>query len=346
MDDVTEPPMMDLPSPDTEYLDYDEVVAAIDGLSVVDRARLDRLELRHLAGTDFAEGDLLHDAVCAAILGHKNCPRTKSFIAFLAQSMRNIASRQRKKLRRQVPLAGASTQENDGDEEFELEDDKPNPEQELIQSQNGKRAAEVWAVLKPHYRDDEQIQLVLLGWEESMRGKELREFVGVTQDQLDYIVKRLRRIAAKHYPKGVAVMTRKPSEFDRLSKIDEALDESIIEASEEELREDFAEQGHDFDKAVARVGSTIEKAKASAAKMRFELAKREMKEFQDRSNITTLDLTKARRRRDDMVAGDAGNTMMAARKGSKLSDRDEDGVVNDLAQLEALENEANEEGEE
>jgi hypothetical protein len=38
--------------------------------------------------------------------------------------------------------------------------------------------------------------------------------------------------------------------------------------------------------------------------------------------------------------------MMAARKGGKLSERDEDGIVDDLAQLEALENEAGEEGEE
>jgi hypothetical protein len=141
-------------------------------------------------------------------------------------------------------------------------------------------------------------------------------------------------------------MTRKPSDMDRLLKIGEAIDESIIEASEKELREDFAEQGHDFEKAVARVGSTIEKAKASAAKMRFELAKREMREFHARSNVKTLDLTKARRRRDDMVGGDAGRTMMAARKGGKLSERDEDGIVDDLAQLEALENEAGEEGKE
>jgi hypothetical protein len=141
-------------------------------------------------------------------------------------------------------------------------------------------------------------------------------------------------------------MTRKPGDMYRLSKIDEAIDESIIEASEREIREDFAEQGHDFDKAVVRVGSTIEKAKASAAKMRFELAKREMKEFRDRSNVSTLDLTKARRRLDGMVAGDASDTMMAARKGGKLSERDEDGILDDLAQLEALENEASEEDEE
>jgi hypothetical protein len=141
-------------------------------------------------------------------------------------------------------------------------------------------------------------------------------------------------------------MTKKPSDMDRLLKISEAIDDSIIEASEEELREDFAEHGHDFDKAVARVGSTIERAKASAAKMRLELAKREMKEFHNQSNVRTLDLAKARRRLDGMVAGEAADTMMAARKGGKLSERDEDGIVDDLAQLEALENEASEEGEE
>jgi hypothetical protein len=140
-------------------------------------------------------------------------------------------------------------------------------------------------------------------------------------------------------------MTKKPSDMDRLSKIGEAIDESIIEASEKDLREDFAEQGHDFDKAVARVGSAIERAKVSAAKVKYERAKQEAKAFRDQSNVSPLDLAKARSRFDGMRTGDAGDTMMAARKGGKLSERDEDGVVDDLAQLEALENEARDEGE-
>jgi hypothetical protein len=48
------------------YRSYDEVIGAIDALSALDRARLDRLELRHLGGTDNMEGDLLHEAVCSA----------------------------------------------------------------------------------------------------------------------------------------------------------------------------------------------------------------------------------------------------------------------------------------
>jgi hypothetical protein len=131
-----------------------------------------------------------------------------------------------------------------------------------------------------------------------------------------------------------------------MSKIGDAIDESILEASEKDLREDFAEQGHDFDRAVARVGSTIERAKASAAKLRFERAKREAKAFREEGNFRRLDLEKARRRLDVIRTGDMKDTTMAARKGGKLSERDEEGVVDDLAQLEALENKAREEEDE
>ncbi|SHI13659.1 hypothetical protein [Bradyrhizobium erythrophlei] len=141
-------------------------------------------------------------------------------------------------------------------------------------------------------------------------------------------------------------MSKKPSNADRLSKIDQAIDESIIHASEKDLREDFAEQGHDFDKAVALVGSTIERAKVTAAKIKFERAKREMKAFRDQRNVRSLDLARARSRFDSMKTGNATDTMMAARKGGNLSESDEDGVVDDIAQLEALENEAPDEGEE
>jgi DNA-directed RNA polymerase specialized sigma24 family protein len=200
MDDVTEP-ITDLAPPDAEHLGHGEVVAAIDALSDPDRARLDRLELRHLGGTDFAEGDLLQAAICSALLEEKRCPRNTPFIAFLLQSIRNIAGRRRKKLRRQIPIAGGATGDVD-DDEFDIQDDTPAADEQIIRAENDDRAAEVWARLEPYYREDEQLQLVLLGWEESMRGKELREFVGVTQDRLDYLVKRIRRIAAKHYPKG------------------------------------------------------------------------------------------------------------------------------------------------
>jgi len=142
-------------------------------------------------------------------------------------------------------------------------------------------------------------------------------------------------------------MSKLPSIKDHLSKISEAIDESILEASEADLREDFAERGDDFEKAVTRVGAVIERAKASAAKTRFEQAKREMKTFREGGSARPHDLAKARRRFDSMRAGntaDLEGAMMAARKGGKLSDRDEEGLLDDLAQLDALESEGREEG--
>jgi DNA-directed RNA polymerase specialized sigma24 family protein len=199
MDDVDDAAITDPATPDAENLSFEQVVAAVDGLSDLDRARLAKVEKRHLAGTDFAPGDLIQEAVCAAMFEEKKCPRTTPFIAFLAQSMRNIASRRRKGLKRHVPIAGGATQDDADDD---LKDDTPGAEDQVIHAEQERRATDVWAVLGPLYAVDEEVSLVLLGWEEDMRGKELREFAGVTQDRLDYIIKKIRRIAAKHYPEG------------------------------------------------------------------------------------------------------------------------------------------------
>jgi hypothetical protein len=201
MDDVTDPAITDPAPTDTEHLNHEQVVAALDGLTDLDRARLAKVEQRHLDGTDFAACDLVQEGICTALFEEKKCPRTTPFIAFLAQSMRNIADRRRKRLKRQVPIAGGATQ-GESDDEFDLTDDAPGAEDQIVQAEREKRAAEVWAVLQPHYAVDEEISWVLLGWEGDMRGKELREFASMTQDRLDYTIKKIRRIAAKHYPKG------------------------------------------------------------------------------------------------------------------------------------------------
>jgi hypothetical protein len=141
-------------------------------------------------------------------------------------------------------------------------------------------------------------------------------------------------------------MTKRPTNMDRLSKISDAIDESILESSEKDLREELAEEGGDFDKAVARVGSTIERAKAAAAKQRFERAKRELKAFRKQDDVRPADIAKARRRLDAMRGGALTETMMAARKGGMLSERDEEGILRDLAQLKGLEDDAGEKGDE
>jgi hypothetical protein len=144
----------------------------------------------------------------------------------------------------------------------------------------------------------------------------------------------------------MAAMSRNPTDLEKLSKLDQAIDDSILEASEADLREDFKEVGEDFDKAVARAGRALEQAKARAARMRFKRAQDESKAYREQENVKSFDLAKARRRLDGIRSGEVENAMMAARKGGKLSQRDEENLLKDLAQLEALENDDKEEGEE
>ncbi|MFK4492531.1 hypothetical protein [Bradyrhizobium sp. USDA 336] len=141
-------------------------------------------------------------------------------------------------------------------------------------------------------------------------------------------------------------MSSNPTDIERLAKIGKAIDDSILDASEGDLREEFKEAGDDFEKAVARAGSAVEKAKARAALMRFKRAQDEVRTYRERENVRSLDLAKARRRLDGMRSGEVENAMMAARKGGKLSQRDEENLLKDLAQLDALENDDKEEGEE
>jgi hypothetical protein len=88
-------------------------------------------------------------------------------------------------------------------------------------------------------------------------------------------------------------MSKVPSDSERLSQLSKAIDDSILDASEKDLREEFAKGGDDFDKAVARIDSAIERAKARAGKMRFERAKSEAKAYREESNVAPLDLEQA-----------------------------------------------------
>ena len=144
-------------------------------------------------------------------------------------------------------------------------------------------------------------------------------------------------------------MTKKTTSRDELRRIDDAIEESILNASSADLREELAAQGDDAAKVISDIGAIVERAKANAAKMRFDQAKRELTSFKEKNNVTTFDREAARVRLGTMKSvgpGNAPEMMIAARKGKGLSKSDEDGVLDDLAQLQALEAEKPEAGEE
>jgi hypothetical protein len=139
----------------------------------------------------------------------------------------------------------------------------------------------------------------------------------------------------------MAVMTRKITATEELRRIGEAFDDSILAASPEELREELAAQGLDVEKVVAEMDAINASAKLAGAKMRLERARDAVKAAKSRpAVVSSAERESVRAKLHDMRAGKGGNAsglMMAARKGDGLSESDEEGAVDDMAQLEALE---------
>ena len=130
---------------------------------------------------------------------------------------------------------------------------------------------------------------------------------------------------------------------EQLDRIEEALVETILAASEAELREDMKARGEDPDKCLARIEEIIAGAKAACAKRRFERAKSELKDWRSgQDKVVDIDRAAARVRFEKIRSRDAelaSRMMMAARNGEGLSDRDMEGLLEDLAKLERLEGE-------
>jgi hypothetical protein len=134
-------------------------------------------------------------------------------------------------------------------------------------------------------------------------------------------------------------MTGKRTSRDELRKLDDAIDESILAASSEELHEELAAMGMDPDAVVSEMDAVTARAKSVAAKKSLEQAKQAVLAFKARPTKSSQDRGASRRRLEAMRAGEPTGAfdMMAARKGKGLSDSDEQGMLDDLAQLAALE---------
>jgi hypothetical protein len=136
-------------------------------------------------------------------------------------------------------------------------------------------------------------------------------------------------------------MTTRRASRDELRKLDEAIDESILAASTDELREELAALGMDPDALVSEMDAVTARAKNVAARRGLERARQAVLAFKAKpAKASPEDRDAVQRKLGAMRTGDGANAsdmMMAARKGKGLSDSDEQGILDDLAQLAALE---------
>ena len=175
------------------FHDPDSIVDAYGALGGDEKRKLLNVEGLLRGGTSFGDGELFREALTRAILGERRWPEYVALIAFLIMTMRSIASHERARLGKLVSID--DLMEGEIEKGVSSGGSPPTPEEQVM-------SAETVSTIHSHFEDDEQALLLLMGWGDGLRGKELREFVGMDQDDLDYLSKRVRRTLRRAYPNG------------------------------------------------------------------------------------------------------------------------------------------------
>ncbi len=136
-------------------------------------------------------------------------------------------------------------------------------------------------------------------------------------------------------------MTNKRKSTDELRDLSDEIDDSILGALDADVSEELASLGIDPEKVAEGMGAIAQEAKRLAGKSRLARAKDAVRTFRgNRPNVPQGGRSALRSRLERMRSGGPDvndDLMMAARKGKSMPDSDEEGALDDLAQLEALE---------
>lgn len=164
-----------------------EVEAAIQALTSADLLRLERIasfRARALAATGLGyDGpDLLQEAITRTVAGDRNWRKTVSFVTHLAAVMRSTSSHALESLQGAI-VTSTSTEEA---RQIPAAPQQSNPERIAA-------ARERYGQIRQRFDDDAEVALVLDGITADMKGIDIQRDLGLTPQQYETIMLRLRR---------------------------------------------------------------------------------------------------------------------------------------------------------
>ena len=165
-----------------------EVKAALNALTAVDIARLNQAAEFFCVINGFDQpNDLLQEALTRALAGQRRCRRDLALVPFLYGSMRSIANAAAKASRRSRidPFADPE----DSDEEAELGAHAV----ELVDPERLAAARDALQKLNELFKDDEEILIFIEAMASGLKGRELRQSLGLSKTDHDTIRKRMHR---------------------------------------------------------------------------------------------------------------------------------------------------------
>lgn len=173
-----------------DVLDLEEIGSAIAGLTEIDLIRMRRAGRSFAWGSAHEVNDLIQEAVVAASTGRRKCPREVSFVKFLINAMRSIASAARETER----VAGIDytldATGTDGNPIVVPTDVEPDAETVRLRDEDVElRIAELHEI----FDDDDEAMLVILALLEHQTKEEIMSSYDFTEKAYDTIRRRIRR---------------------------------------------------------------------------------------------------------------------------------------------------------
>jgi DNA-directed RNA polymerase specialized sigma24 family protein len=176
-----------------EYASIDEVIAALDALTPEELLRLRQLaKLRSATLVVMGWEDLLNEAIKRALEGARAWPKTVPFMAFMVQTMRSVASEERRELQANATVAEADL--------FRAHSSSLPLDELAVDEVDPARAAETRQLLRSIeclFADDPAAQCVLHGFGLGSSPEEIQRDSGMTPTQYASTQRRIRRALAR-----------------------------------------------------------------------------------------------------------------------------------------------------
>jgi DNA-directed RNA polymerase specialized sigma24 family protein len=186
------------PAHDGERFTVAEIHLAIETLSDGDVARLVSGAKVFSRLCRIPADDLLQEAYARALDGSRTCGRTEGLVGFLCGVMKSLASQETEA--RKSGFRPVDVLRNGEPILPDVAADSVSPEQSAASAIDD---IETLAKIEALVAGDEQLQLLIEGICDNMRGSELQELLGVDKNGLAALRKKLKRTLLGAFPHGV-----------------------------------------------------------------------------------------------------------------------------------------------
>lgn len=130
-----------------------------------------------------------------------------------------------------------------------------------------------------------------------------------------------------------------------LEHVEDAIIDSILQLSGDQLDEELRDIGLDPEEAIAKVDAAIQRGIFNAGKANLTRAQAQLALVKSSLTSASPNANASTRERFEKIrngkADEAEPIMMAARKGEDLSEKDIEGILEDLEELDRLEDDDN-----